>query len=160
MNEMWDDIKKFHQQFLLPQNELPALLEKELYEFRFKFMHEELAEFEDACQQLDMVKAFDALLDLVYVAMGTAYMMNLPWEEGWVQVQAANMRKTRAKIPSDSKRGSSYDVVKPEGWVGPNKMLLACVYVHEHELLLNKMYRTITESLQIPKASRPDKGDA
>jgi predicted HAD superfamily Cof-like phosphohydrolase len=63
----------------------------------------------------------DALIDLVYVAMGTAHLLGLPWEALWNEVQIANMRKVRAAADaSDSKRGSAFDVVKPPGWQPPN----------------------------------------
>lgn len=141
MNSMWEDIKMFHEKFLLPQNEIPALLEKEMFEFRMKFMQEELAEFEDACERMDIVKAFDALLDLVYVAMGTAYIMNVPWDDGWDEVQKANMMKMRALKASDSTRGSTYDVIKPKGWVAPDRMLCSVLIQHEHFLLVEKFRR-------------------
>ena len=41
---------------------------------------------------------YDALIDLTYVAMGTAYMMGLPWQDLWDEVQRANMSKVRAKF--------------------------------------------------------------
>jgi predicted HAD superfamily Cof-like phosphohydrolase len=62
----------------------------------------------------------DALVDIVYVAMGTAYMMGLPWQQLWDEVQRSNMDKVRASDASQSKRKNSLDVVKPQGWVGPD----------------------------------------
>lgn len=41
-------------------------------------------------------------------------------EEFWKDVQRANMSKERALKASDSKRGSTYDVIKPAGWKAPN----------------------------------------
>ena len=41
------------------------------------------------------------------------------WDELWVDVQRANMSKVRAERPSDSKRGSTWDVIKPPSWVEP-----------------------------------------
>lgn len=41
------------------------------------------------------------------------------WVELWADVQRANMSKERAVRASDSKRGSTYDVIKPAGWVPP-----------------------------------------
>jgi len=38
----------------------------------------------------------------------------------WNEVQRANMSKVRASSESQSKRGSSLDVIKPEGWRGPD----------------------------------------
>lgn len=41
------------------------------------------------------------------------------WNVLWKAVQTANMAKERAEKPSDSKRGTQYDVIKPEGWQAP-----------------------------------------
>lgn len=41
------------------------------------------------------------------------------WNELWVDVQRANMSKERALRQADSKRGSTYDVIKPAGWISP-----------------------------------------
>jgi hypothetical protein len=38
-------------------------------------------------------------------------------------VQKANMAKVRVAKAEDSKRGSTFDVRKPEGWVGPEARL-------------------------------------
>lgn len=38
----------------------------------------------------------------------------------WKEVHAANMKKVRALRPDDSKRGTAYDVVKPDGWTPPD----------------------------------------
>lgn len=42
------------------------------------------------------------------------------FREAWDRVHRANMAKVRAERASDSKRGSSFDVVKPEGWQAPD----------------------------------------
>jgi len=63
---------------------------------------------------------FDGLIDLVYIALGMAYRMGLPFHEGFKRVHEANMRKVRAQTPEDSKRGSTLDIVKPDGWEPAN----------------------------------------
>lgn len=99
----------------------PRPWDDELVKFRTKFLHEELKEFEDAVAERDHAKIFDALIDLVYVAHGTAHLLGYPWRIGWDAVQAANMAKQRAaKDGSDSVRGSSFDVVKPASWIPPD----------------------------------------
>lgn len=102
----------------------PRPEDKELIDFREKFMNEELYEFAVAREQGDIVRMFDALLDLVYVAEGTAHFLGLPWDEGWAEVQRANMKKRRATSVEESQastgRGSAFDVVKPEGWTPPD----------------------------------------
>ena len=117
-----EDVRSFHTKFGVPMASRPAFLSEDLEEFRTKFMQEELDEFTEACSLGDMEKAGDALVDLVYVALGTALMMGLPWPELWTEVQRANMAKRRAQSASESKRGHATDVVKPEGWVGPNHL--------------------------------------
>jgi predicted HAD superfamily Cof-like phosphohydrolase len=62
---------------------------------------------------------FDGLIDLVYVALGAAYLSGLPFDEGFKRVHEANMKKVRALRQEDSKRGSTYDIVKPAGFVAP-----------------------------------------
>lgn len=116
------DVEAFHRKFGMPQAKGPKLLSRELFEFRVRFLKEELQEFTEAHIRGDMVGAFDGLIDLVYVALGTAELMGLPWQPGWDEVQRANMSKERAASSDDirSIRRSSFDVVKPEGWKPPN----------------------------------------
>lgn len=116
---MMKDIRAFHDKFGLSQPGEPRMLDLEQSMFRVACLKEEVAEFEVAMAMGNTVEAFDALIDLVYFALGTAHIMNLPFEEGWKRVHEANMKKERAKRPSDSKRGSGYDVVKPAGWNAP-----------------------------------------
>jgi predicted HAD superfamily Cof-like phosphohydrolase len=119
------DVGDFHRKFDLPTSQdgrrNPVPHDPELMEFRVKFMQEELDEFKEGLEELDHEKMFDALLDLAYVVFGTAHFLNYPWQAGWDAVQSANMKKVRAaKDGSDSKRGSSFDVVKPPGWTAPD----------------------------------------
>lgn len=118
---MWLDIEDFHNKFL-PDVEKgePGFLPDDVNHFRVNFMKEELNEFIEALEEKNLEKAFDGLIDLVYVAMGTAWLMNLPWDKGWAEVQRANMSKVRAENASQSKRGHQLDVIKPEGWRPPN----------------------------------------
>lgn len=121
----FEDVGCFHEKFELPvANGEIRQLPQDLLDFRVRFLKEELAEFVSAMPSwttpADHAKMFDALLDLVYVALGTAHLLGYPWEQGWNLVQAANMAKVRALRPEDSKRGSAWDVVKPPGWVAPD----------------------------------------
>lgn len=119
-------VKDFHEKFGLPTGEKDCLTASQaVAEFRLAFMQEELDEFEEASLCNDRVKMFDALLDLAYVVYGTALFMGISpaqWEEGMAAVQKANMSKVRATDDS-SKRGTSLDVIKPDGWVGPEEEL-------------------------------------
>lgn len=91
------------------------LTERKLLE-RARFIREELEELEEAIKSGDYAGVADALVDLVYVAKGTANMLALPWAELFYDVHRANM----AKVPGVGKRGNLVDVIKPEGWRGPD----------------------------------------
>lgn len=121
----FDDVGDFHEKFELinvthggvGQRHMPA----DLLDFRLKFMQEELDEFSDAMDAENEAKAFDALLDLVYVAMGTAHLLGFPWQEGWDLVQVANMSKLRATTGMVGPRGDAkYDVIKGPDFVPPD----------------------------------------
>ena len=118
---MYRDIKNFHERFELAYDGPPRELDAMTAAFRVKFMQEELDEYISAFIKKDLEGQFDALIDLVYVALGTAYMQGLPFDEGWDEVQSCNMMKVRAGPNGEgSKRGSPLDVIKPAGWVGPD----------------------------------------
>lgn len=122
----------------------PQELPDELALFRIGFMIEELAEyannsgFVNIGQSLnelhdhiknesrwlikrneggrDLHEQFDGLIDLVYVAIGTAYHHGVDFDEGWRRVHEVNMQKVLAKSADESKRGYRFDVVKPKNW--------------------------------------------
>lgn len=79
-------------------------------------MHEELAEFLQADELEDEL---DALLDLVYFALGRVVEMGILPGPAFEAVHQANMTKRRGEL---SKRPGSlgYDAVKPEGWEPPD----------------------------------------
>lgn len=92
---------------------------------------------------VDQEGSLDAIVDLLYVAFGTAELFGAfkpqqcsscsgvvgcnrdmcqrtILEEAWDRVQEANMKKVRVKTAGDSKRGSKWDVKKPDGWKPPS----------------------------------------
>lgn len=129
MNQFLKDIEAFHIKYGLAYNGQPRMLDENTSSFRAGFIEEELDEYILANTMEDK---FDALIDLVYVALGTAYLHGFDFEEGWKRVQAANMKKVRATQADQSKRGSTSDVVKPEGWEAPD--LRDLVYGEDHDL--------------------------
>lgn len=124
---MIGNVQEFHEKFGLPLGDTDRLMgDKGAQEFRLKFLKEELTELEEALAEGNRVKAFDALLDLAYVAYGTALFMGVSpgqWSAGMHAVHSANMAKVRVANANESKRGSAFDVRKPEGWTGPESRL-------------------------------------
>lgn len=146
MPDLMGDIRAFHEKFSLIYDGFPRQLPSDLLDFRVKFMREELTEYTDDSNALAahlltdrtdtantaflLEKQLDALVDLVYVALGTAYLQGFDFNEAWRRVHEANMKKVRALREADSKRGSTYDVVKPPGWEPPSHIDLVENHAH------------------------------
>lgn len=120
--DVFQDVAAFQAKFGIVRLLKPGFLPDSQMHFRTKFLEEELDEFIEAWGALDLAKAADALVDLVYVAVGTAVMMGVPFDDCWRAVQEANMKKERATSDRDprSKRAHDQDIVKPEGWQPPD----------------------------------------
>lgn len=116
-----DDVRDFHEKFKLPVTGTapPHLLTPEEFAFRRKFMQEELDEFCDAHADGDLAGALDALVDLAWVAIGTAHYMHLPFDDAWREVVRANMEKVLADS-DPNKPYRTHFVVKPPGWTPPD----------------------------------------
>lgn len=109
-------VRQFHEKFKIGYDGPPRLLPPELA-WRREFLNEELREYDEAVATGDLAKAFDALIDLVYVAIGSAVLHGFPWEAGFAEVHKANMAK-RLSVEGEG-RGTN-DIVKPQGWTPPN----------------------------------------
>lgn len=143
------DIAEFHMKFGLEYDGPPRVLPADLSNFRRKFMQEELNEYGEhegqaAAEWSDkrspdlanythhLEHMLDALVDEVYVVLGTSYLHGFKFREAWRRVHAANMLKVRATHAEQSARGSLFDVVKPAGWEPPSHKDL----VEGHDLAL------------------------
>ena len=115
MDNEFRDVCDFHRKFGFTMNLIPVHLTKRRLRERLDFLREELDELSDGVETQNMEMIADALIDLVYVAKGTAIQLGLPWKELWDDVQRANM----AKIPGRTHRNHNEDVTKPVGWIGP-----------------------------------------
>lgn len=114
------DVLEFHRRFNVPVSTVPRLLRPDEYKYRLEFLLEELNEFRAAHERGDLAEAADGLVDLIYVAAGTALWMGLDLRAHWRAVQRANMLKVPVARAGDSKRQHPHDVVKPAGWVPPD----------------------------------------
>jgi predicted HAD superfamily Cof-like phosphohydrolase len=114
------DVRAFHEKFGVPMPAKPEGLSPTDWSFRTRFLDEEIDELHAAWLDEDQAKQLDALVDLVYVAIGTAIWAGWDFEEAWRRVQRANMAKVRTPSADASKRGHAFDVIKPEGWKAPD----------------------------------------
>ena len=104
-------LKEFQTKFDLPKGEFRLEYTAE----RSEMLYEELCEFNFALAHKDREKALDALVDLVYFAIGTATSLGWDFDEAFKRVHEANMKKVRAYTER-----SAVDLVKPTGWVAPD----------------------------------------
>ena len=124
MSREFIDVAQFHEDILNdPAEQSPSLISQQYCEERATFMLEEIDEFMQATRSGNIVGVADALADVVYVAIGTAYKMGLPWSAIWEAVHSANMRK----VSGQTKRGNAVDAMKPVGWVGPESEIARAI---------------------------------
>lgn len=103
----------------LPVPPKPVILKADRLAWAHTALQEELDEFIGACNDDDVLEASDALIDLIYFALGRLTEMGVPAAAVFDEVQRANMDKQRGSL---SKRPGSmgHDAVKPEGWEAPD----------------------------------------
>jgi predicted HAD superfamily Cof-like phosphohydrolase len=146
--DMIADVAAFHDKFGLEYDGRPRLLPDDLRKFRSEFLLEEAREYElsvaagdcalrlglgQAAVAAQLAEQLDALVDIIYVALGNAYIQGLPVAEAWRRVHAANMAKIRATSETASLRGGTADVVKPLGWRAPDHLDLVLDNIHRDE---------------------------
>lgn len=119
-HDLFQDVERFHLKFDRKPSNMPDFLDPEAEKFRVNFIQEEFDEFKKALAERNLADALDALIDLTWVALGTAHLMGLPFNAGWDEVVRANMSKVAATRADQSKRGYALDIIKPEGWRGPD----------------------------------------
>lgn len=150
LNQQFDpvrDIEEFHRKFGINYDGKPRALTGELGRFRINFIEEEYHEYRDSSIALERFLAdpherddtfittmlelqLDALVDLVYVTLGAAHLHGFDFREAWRRVHEKNMQKVRCERAEDSKRGTTFDVIKPDGWEPPSHKDLVEDHVH------------------------------
>ena len=115
---MMADVAEFHDKVVnLPVTSTPQLLNADRHKWAVNFLREEIAEYIDARSMSNLEDAVDALVELVYVAIGRLLEMGINPQEAWDVVHRANMVKQRGRSPH---RDSEHDAMKPDGWQPPD----------------------------------------
>lgn len=123
MDQSWEKVLQFHRLFSVPYKEKPTFLPEERVRKRSSWMQEEIKEFLES-QSLD--EQADAMIDLIYLALGTLVEMGVRPEELFDIVHEANM----SKLWEDGKpryRESDGKVIKPSTWQDPAPLLQAAI---------------------------------
>lgn len=117
--DVFSDTLDFQKQYGLWDPNVRGFLKHENMLVKIGHMVEELTEIRKAYELEDLNEFCDGILDLIYVAAGTLGLMNMPVTELWNDIHLRNMNKIRATSGNTGKRGSTFDVIKPEGWSSP-----------------------------------------
>ena len=123
MKKEWNDVREFHEKFGHPVAGVPKMVDKKRALSRGKWMNEEVAEFLVA---EDIYEQADAMIDLIYFALGTLVEMGLEADELFDIVQQANMSKLwpDGKPHYNPKDGK---VIKPADWQDPAPKIKAYI---------------------------------
>lgn len=132
VEEMLTEVERFSKEILninIPDK--PSLLPHERQKFAVNFLKEEIEEFDHAWAVGDIPEAADALIDLVYVALGRLIEMGIPPGPVFHEVQRANMEKQKGR----TKRGDDTDATKPGDWNPPDHSWLLTLKREHVEVL-------------------------
>lgn len=118
--KMLAEVERFNREIVaLPIPPKPQALRRERAAWAEAAMLEEVAEFKLAAARYDIAETADALIDLVYFALGRLIELGLSPSMVFEEVHKANMAKQRGEL---SKRPGAmgHDAIKPEGWKPPD----------------------------------------
>lgn len=125
----FDDVVTFHKKYSIQYDGIPRKLDPKHQKFRTLRLVEEMREYLEATAFVeggtyndisDDEARFDALIDLIYIALGTIHQQGWDFNEGWRRVQAANMAKRLAGEGEGKYGGAGVDIIKPDGWTPPD----------------------------------------
>jgi len=119
LNDPFNKVREFHLAFSHDCPEGPALLPEPRVAKRYNWMHEELEEFRQASSIHDQA---DAMVDLIYFALGTLVEMGVRPGRLFDIVHDANMKK----LWPDGKVHYAEDgkVIKHPSWQPPEPQLI------------------------------------
>lgn len=86
-------------------------------ELYMKLIQEEFDETLDAFSKADTIGVADGLADMVWVIMGLASSLGIPFDKVWDEVRASNMSKV---VDGKLIKREDGKVLKPEGYFRPD----------------------------------------
>ncbi len=131
MKQFASDVIDFNRQVLSITHRDKGLLSVPELNQTINCLREEIDEFHESHESGDYIASVDALIDLIYFAVGGLYRMGLDSDEisdCASAVHAANMDKKLGIVPRRGD-GSSPDAIKSTEWTGPEHRLAAILGV-------------------------------
>lgn len=127
---MYKQVKEFNIEILGIEERPINSLNRNEARHLIKCLDEEICEFEWAVNKGDVVDQVDALIDLVYFALGGLHKIGL--DEDKVQrifsvVHSKNMSKKKGNVEKRLIEGAA-DAVKPDNWEGPETLITAIIF--------------------------------
>lgn len=116
---MSHDVFKDQEMFMWASGQKVDEPDVEQFKLYAKLIGEEVNEFWDAVDKKDEVEIFDALLDIIVVAIGAGISAGYPMQLGWDEVILSNMRKVNPQTGKVERREDG-KVLKPANWRAPN----------------------------------------
>jgi predicted HAD superfamily Cof-like phosphohydrolase len=93
MYDPYSALLDFHRLFGLDINIKPTLVSEQTTKLRINLINEEAKEFENACNDGNLVEIADAIADLLYVVYGAAVTYGISAEDVFNEVHRSNMTK-------------------------------------------------------------------
>ena len=120
MNKEWYAVRDFHLKFGHPVEDKPTQMNPERAKKRYNWMLEEINEF---IEDDEIVEQADAMIDVIYFALGTLVEMGIQPDNLFQIVQDANM----SKLWPDGKPHYNAEgkTIKPSTWIDPHEKLKA-----------------------------------
>ena len=113
MDKYQEWVKDFHYKYGITVNEKPTIPDEKTRKLRMILIEEEFKEFIEATQSGNIVQIADAIVDLMYIAYGSAVSYGIDVEPIFHEVHRSNMTK-EGNMREDGK------VLKGNGWKPPN----------------------------------------
>lgn len=129
----FNQVLTFHRAFGHPErvSSFPLVLDDKRRDFRYAILNEEVEEFKSATTLEDQV---DAMIDTIYIALGTLVELGVEPDAIFNIVQEANMKKLGAdgKPLYHTEGEKAGKVKKPEGWQAPEPLIRAELLTMSH----------------------------
>jgi predicted HAD superfamily Cof-like phosphohydrolase len=135
--DIFDAIEDFNVNIIGINRILPSPIEDESeFGFFVGCLKEEIEELEEAHGQ-DFIAEIDAVIDLIYFAVGGLCRMGIPariQRDIFTAVHSANMQKAAGKKEAREK-AHSLDAVKPEGWESPEQRIIEIIEAYNCKMV-------------------------
>lgn len=99
------------------EQEFPQSINSEMASLYMSLITEEYNETWEAFHNKDLVEVADGLADMVWVIMGMASVLNIPFDAVWNEVRASNMSKF---VDGKVVKNEDGKIMKPDGYFRPN----------------------------------------